>query len=112
MRQAALIARKDLLVEWRSRVTLNQVVPLALLILVVFAFAFDANQALLDQGAPGLFWVGVLFAGVLTVQRAFTIESTDGITDASDVRRAHSIGHAQEKIAHGTAAHLDVAARR
>ena len=61
---------------------MNQVAPLALLILVVFAFAFDANRELLDRGAPGLFWVGVLFAGILTVQRAFTIESVDGITDA------------------------------
>lgn len=77
-----MIARKDLLIEWRSRVTLNQVAPLGLLTLVVFAFAFDANQSLLSRGAPGLIWVGVLFSGVLTVQRSFTIEATDGITDA------------------------------
>ncbi|MCP3936831.1 MAG: ABC transporter permease [Actinomycetia bacterium] len=82
IRDALLIARKDLLIEWRSRVTINQVAPLGLLILIVFAFAFDANRNLLTKGAPGLVWVGVLFAGVLTVQRSFTIESADGITDA------------------------------
>jgi heme exporter protein B len=82
IRETWLVARKDLLIEWRSRVTINQVVPLALLILVVFAFAFDANRELLRLGAPGLFWIGVLFAGVMTVQRSFTIEAADGITDA------------------------------
>lgn len=77
-----LVARKDLLIEWRSRVTLNQVAPLGLLTLIVFAFAFDANRNLLSRGAPGLIWVGVLFSGVLTVQRSFTVEANDGITDA------------------------------
>ena len=81
-REVWLVAGKDLLIEWRSRVTLNQIAPLGLLILVVFAFAFDANQFLLDQAAPGLFWVAVLFAGLLTVQRSFTIESANGLRDA------------------------------
>lgn len=79
---ARLVLGKDLLVEWRSRVTLNQIAPLGLLTLVVFAFALDANQALLDQAAPGLFWVAVLFAGIITVQRSFTIESENGVRDA------------------------------
>lgn len=81
-REVWLVAGKDLLIEWRSRVTLNQIAPLGLLILVVFAFAFDANQFLLDQAAPGLFWIAVLFAGLLTVQRSFTIESANGLRDA------------------------------
>ncbi len=79
---AVRVARKDLLIEWRTRVTINQVIPLGLLVEVVFAFAFDANRSLLEQGAPGLFWVGVLFAGTLVVQRSFTVEGPDGITDA------------------------------
>ena len=81
-REAWLIARKDLTIELRSRVTINQVAPLGLLILVVFAFAFDQNAQLLALGSPGLFWVGVLFSGILTVQRAFTTEGSDGLTDA------------------------------
>lgn len=79
---ASLIASKDLLLEWRSRVAINQIAPLGLLILVVFAFALDANQALLDQAAAGLFWVAVLFAGIITVQRSFALEAENGIRDA------------------------------
>ncbi len=82
LREVLLVARKDLTIEWRSRVTTNQVAPLGLLILIVFALAFDANPQLLSLGAPGLFWVGVLFSGLLTVQRAFTVEGVDGLTDA------------------------------
>ena len=82
MREAVLIARKDLLIEWRTRVAVNQIAPLGLLVLVIFAFALDANQALLDRASAGLFWVAVLFAGMMTVQRAFTLESSNGIRDA------------------------------
>ena len=82
LREAGLIARKDLLIEWRSRVAVNQIAPLGMLVLVVFAFALDANQSLLDRASAGLFWVAVLFAGIITVQRAFTLESEHGIRDA------------------------------
>jgi heme exporter protein B len=77
-----LVARKDLTVEWRSRVTVQQLVPLAALVLVVFGFALDANPTVLEQTAPGLFWVAVLFAALLAVQRCMSIESVDGLADA------------------------------
>jgi heme exporter protein B len=55
---------------------------LALLVLVVFAFAFDANAGLLEFGAGGLYWVAVLFGGTLLIQRAFDVETEDGNFDA------------------------------
>ncbi|HEX7276920.1 MAG TPA: heme exporter protein CcmB, partial [Acidimicrobiales bacterium] len=63
-RDAALVAGKDLRVEARSRVGVNQVVPFALLILVLFAFALDSDRAVLTKVGPGLFWVAVLFAAL------------------------------------------------
>ena len=45
--QARLVAAKDLRVEWRSRVALSQVVPFAVLILIVFGFALDGNRQVL-----------------------------------------------------------------
>ncbi|MCS5673671.1 MAG: heme exporter protein CcmB [Actinomycetota bacterium] len=82
LREALLVARKDLRVEWRSKVTIGHVAPLALLVLVVFAFAFDANAGLLEFGAGGLYWVAVLFGGTLLIQRAFDVETEDGNFDA------------------------------
>src|SRR3954467_14616290 len=75
------MAGKDLRVELRSRVTTNQVAPFALLVLVLFAFALDPDTGVLTRATAGLFWVAVLFAGVLAVQRAFVIESHDGTGD-------------------------------
>ncbi len=79
---AWLIARKDLRIELRSRVAMNQVVPFALLVLVLFAFALDPDRGLLEKATPGLYWIAVLFSGLLALQRSFAVESADGVTDA------------------------------
>jgi heme exporter protein B len=80
-RDAVLVAGKDLRIEARAKVALNQVVPYALIVLVLFGFAFDQDRPLLVQAAPGLFWLAVLFSGLLAVQRSFSVESSDGAVD-------------------------------
>jgi heme exporter protein B len=82
LRDATLVAGKDLRLEWRSRVTTNQVAPFALLVLVLFAFALDPDRGVLDRATAGLYWVAVLFAALLAVQRAFAVEGADGTRDA------------------------------
>ena len=81
-RDAGLVAAKDLRVEARSRVATNQVVPFALLVLILFAFALDPDRGILARAAAGLFWVTVLFAAVLAVQRSFAIEADGDARDA------------------------------
>jgi heme exporter protein B len=81
-RDAALIAGKDLRIEARSRVGLSQVVPFGIVALVLFAFALGPDRALMARGAPGLFWVAVLFCTVLAIQRSVSVESVDGARDA------------------------------
>ncbi len=85
------MATKDLRVEWRSRVMLNQVLPFAVIVLVLFAFALDnggvvsdagANRAITEYVAPGLLWLATMFSLLIVVQRAFAIEATDGALDA------------------------------
>lgn len=78
LRDAWLVARKDLLVEWRARVVTNQVAPFTLLILVLFGFALDADTVTLRNTAPGLFWIAVLLIALLAIQRAVAIETADG----------------------------------
>ncbi len=82
VRDAALIAAKDLRVELRSRVATMQVLPFAVLMLVLFAFALDGDQTTLRSLTAGLYWAAVLLAAVLVIQRAFVVESVDGIRDA------------------------------
>ncbi len=82
-RTAVLVARKDLLVEWRSRVALNQVLPYAAIVMVMFAFALDRRgDAILEGVAPGLVWLATLFSSLLLVQRTFAVEAEDGALDA------------------------------
>jgi heme exporter protein B len=80
-RDALLVAGKDLRIERRSRVALNQVAPYSLVVLLLFGFAFDQDRPLLVKAAPGLFWLAVLFAGLLAVQRSFSLEMADGAAD-------------------------------
>lgn len=81
-RDALLVAGKDLRIEARSRVGLNQIVPFALLVLVLFAFALDPDRGVLVRAAPGLYWVAVLLATLLAVQRSALLETADGVADA------------------------------
>jgi heme exporter protein B len=82
LRDARMVAGKDLRLEWRSRVTLSQLLPFALLVLVLFAFALDPDRDILGEATPGLFWLAVLFSTLLAIQRAYAVETTDGIVDA------------------------------
>ncbi len=78
---AGLVASKDLRIELRSRVGFNQVLPFSLVVLVLFAFALDPDRGVLDQAAPGLFWVAVVLASLLATQRSFAVEAADGNRD-------------------------------
>lgn len=79
---AFLVARKDLNIEANSRVVTNQVIPYALLVLVLFAFALDPDRGVLLRAASGLYWVAVLFSSLLMVQRSHAIESSNGAREA------------------------------
>jgi len=83
-RIARLVAAKDLRVEWRSRVVVNQVLPFAALVMVMFAFALD-NDQVLTRVAPGLVWLATMFSLLVIVQRAFAVETADGALDALQV---------------------------
>ena len=76
LRTAWLMARKDLLIEWRSRVALNQILPFAAITMVLFAFAVDRlpaapgeTDSTLVNLAPGLASLGTVFSLLLLVQR-------------------------------------------
>lgn len=94
LRDARLIAAKDLRIELASKVLTTQVLPFGLLVLILFGFAIDPSLQALDQGegsadrsvletvAPGLFWLAVVFSSLLAIGRSFAVESVDGNLDA------------------------------
>ena len=75
------VARKDVLIEWNSRILVNQVAPFAAIVMVLFAFALD-NDGILQRVAPGLVWLATLFSMLVVIQRSFSVESADGALDA------------------------------
>lgn len=80
-RDALLVCGKDLRIELRSKIGLNQVAPFAAAVLLLFGLALGPNRELLEPAAAGLFWVAVLLSVVLAVQRSFAVESADAARD-------------------------------
>lgn len=80
-REALLVAGKDLRIERRSRVALQQILPFGGIVVVMFAFALDADRTSLPAAAPGLFWTAVLLAALLAIGRSFAIEESNGARD-------------------------------
>ena len=80
-RDAMLVMRKDLQIELHSKVSVNQVIPFALTVLVLFGLALGPDLRLLSTETSGLVWMATLFSCVLGVQRSYAIESADGARD-------------------------------
>ena len=69
-----LILRKDILIELRTREVLATMGLFALLLVVVFAFAFSMDKTRAQLIGPGIIWVTILFSGTLGLYRLFDRE--------------------------------------
>jgi heme exporter protein B len=76
--EARAVAAKDLRIEIRGRYGLAAVLPFAATLLVAFGLAVGPARTLLQQTAPGLLWLAVLFASILAFRRAYAVEGEDG----------------------------------
>jgi heme exporter protein B len=79
---AALVARKDLLIEFRTRSAFLAAVVFALLAAVIFRFAWDPTAVAALDLAPGVLWVIFVFSGLLGLHRSFGVEQADRAVDA------------------------------
>jgi heme exporter protein B len=75
----AALARKDLLLELRSRDTLPAMLLFVLSTLVVFHFALPAETS--ETAETGLLWVALLFTALLGLVRAFVAEREQRVLD-------------------------------
>lgn len=82
MHEIAAIVRKDVRIELRSRVVITQVLPFAMIVLILFGLALDADRSTLRSFTPGLFWVTVLFASILAIQRSVSVETAASAFEA------------------------------
>jgi heme exporter protein B len=75
------IARKDLLSELRSKDAINASVSFALVILLIFSFAFEPTAPETQLIAGGLLWIAFAFAGALILNRSFAREIQNDCLD-------------------------------
>ncbi len=75
---------KDLRLEWRTRNSLYGMLFFSLLVVVVFAIAFDptAYPTIARQISGGLLCVAVLFSAMTALNQSWTREVTNNVLDA------------------------------
>ncbi len=81
LKAAAAIAWKDLKIEWRSRDLVLAMVLFAALAVMIFAFALELDQGAQASIVGGVFWVTVVFAGMLGLGRSLAAEQDRGSFD-------------------------------
>jgi heme exporter protein CcmB len=74
LKAAWLVARKDLLVEARSREVAYTTLFFAMACVLVFSFAFVHEGRPIPDAPAGILWVAITFAGTLALGRAFERE--------------------------------------
>jgi len=68
------IFRKDLLIELRTKDSLNSMLFFGVVVLLVFNFALQSLHDSLRAAVPGILWVSFTFAGTLGLNRMFAAE--------------------------------------
>ena len=74
LRAAWLVARKDLVVEARSRELVYTTLFFSLAAILIFAFGFVREGRPVEDTAAGILWVALAFSGTLALGRAFERE--------------------------------------
>jgi len=81
-RQTLTIAAKDLRSELRTKEAINASLSFALVILLLFSFAFDPTADTTREISGGLLWLVFAFAGALILNRSFARELENDCLDA------------------------------
>ena len=81
-RLALVVAVKDLRAEFRTKEAINASLAFALVILLMFSFAFDPDSQTTREISGGLLWIVFAFAGTLILNRSFAREIPNDCLDA------------------------------
>ncbi|MBV9508411.1 MAG: heme exporter protein CcmB [Acidobacteriia bacterium] len=82
LRQVLVILAKDVRAELRTKEAVNAALAFAVMILVLFSFVFDPDEATTKMFAGGLLWIVFAFAGTLVLNRSFAREIPNDCLDA------------------------------
>jgi heme exporter protein B len=82
VRQVLVIMGKDLRAELRTKEAINASLSFALVVLLLFSFAFDPSEETTREISGGLLWIVFAFAGTLLLNRSFARELGNDCLDA------------------------------
>ncbi|MGA7238880.1 MAG: heme exporter protein CcmB [Bryobacteraceae bacterium] len=81
LRQVLVIAHKDVRAELRTKEAVNASFAFALVVLLLFSFAFDPESETMKEIAGGLLWIVYAFAAALVLNRSFARELPNDCLD-------------------------------
>src|SRR6202140_1472941 len=81
-RAATILLTKELRLEFRTRELLTTTIVFALIVIVLFSFAFNPTAEESRRYGPGLLWIAFLFAGSLMLNPSFAREQSNETLDA------------------------------
>jgi heme exporter protein B len=81
-RAACILLAKELRLEFRTRELVNATIVFALIVVVLFSFAFNPTAGEARRYGPGLLWIAFLFAGSLMLHPSFGREQDNQTIDA------------------------------
>jgi heme exporter protein B len=82
IRLILIVAGKDLRSELRGKDTINAALSFAVVILLLFSFAFNMTPEQVREMGGGLLWLVFMFAGALILNRSFSREVPNDCLEA------------------------------
>jgi heme exporter protein B len=82
LRKIWAIFRKDLLIELRTKDSLNAMLFFGIVVLVIFNFALESLRGSVRSAVPGILWVAFAFSGTLGLNRMFAAEKENSCLQA------------------------------
>jgi heme exporter protein B len=72
------IFRKDLLIELKTKDSMNSMLFFGIIVLIIFNFALGAQHDSIQSAVPGILWISFSFSGILALNRIFAAEKENG----------------------------------
>lgn len=76
------ILRKDLIIELRTKDSLNSMLFFGVVVLVIFNFALESLRESSRTAVPGILWASFAFSGTLGLNRMFAAEKENSCLQA------------------------------
>lgn len=80
--QCIALARKQILLQWRSRARFGSVLMFGVTSLLIFSFAVGPDSTALKAHAAGYLWLGLLLMSTLSLQEAARLDVQNGALEA------------------------------